>query len=59
LVYVDLTGGFLNESERTVTCPLHLSSFDLKSGNALNLPAEKPLAVYPMKKEKNMLLILI
>jgi nitrite reductase/ring-hydroxylating ferredoxin subunit len=57
--YVDLTGGFLNESERTVTCPLHLSSFDLKSGNALNLPAEKPLAIYPMKKEKNTLLILI
>ena len=57
--YVDLTGGFLNESERTVTCPLHLSSFDLKSGNALNLHAEKPLAIYPMKKEKNTLLILI
>ena len=57
--YVDLTGGILNESERTVTCPLHLSSFDLKSGSALNLPAEKPLDIYPMKKEKNKLLILI
>lgn len=57
--HVDLTGGFLDESERTVTCPLHLSSFDLKSGNALNLPTEKPLVIYPMKKEKNTLLILI
>jgi 3-phenylpropionate/trans-cinnamate dioxygenase ferredoxin component len=57
--YVDLTGGMLNESERTVTCPLHLSSFDLKTGTALNLPAEKPLGIYPMKKEKNKLLILI
>ena len=29
--YVDLTSGILNESEKTVTCPLHLSSFDMKS----------------------------
>ncbi len=57
--YVDLTGGFLNESEKTVTCPLHLSSFDMKSGNALNLPAEDPLQVYKIKREKNKLFILI
>ncbi|MBA3286264.1 MAG: Rieske 2Fe-2S domain-containing protein [Nitrosopumilus sp.] len=57
--YVDLTGGFLNESEKTVTCPLHLSSFDMKSGNALNLPAEDPLQVYKIKKEKNKLFILL
>ena len=55
--HVDLTGGFLNEPEKTVTCPLHLSSFDLKSGNALNLPAEDPLKVYKIKKEKNKLFI--
>jgi len=57
--YVDLTGGFLDETEKRVTCPLHLSSFDLQSGDALNLPAEKPLQIYKMKKEKNKLLILI
>lgn len=57
--YVDLTGGFLDESAKTVTCPLHLSSFDLKNGDALNLPAEKPLGIYQLKKEKNKLLILI
>jgi len=57
--YADLTGGFLNESEKTVTCPLHLSSFDLKSGSALNLPAENPLGIYKIKKEKNKLSILI
>ncbi len=55
--YVDLTGGFLDESEKTVTCPLHHSSFDMKSGNALNLPAEDPLKVYKIKKEKNKLFI--
>ncbi len=57
--YVDLTGGILNESERTVTCPLHLSSFDMKSGDPLNLPAEEPLAIYQVKKEKNKLFILL
>ncbi len=57
--FVDLTGGVLKESEKTVTCPLHLSSFDMKNGNALNLPAEEPLKVYKIKKEKNKLFILI
>lgn len=57
--FVDLTGGILNESEKTVTCPLHLSSFDIKNGDALNLPAEKPLQVYNVKKDKTKLLILI
>lgn len=55
--YVDLTTGVLNESDKLVTCPLHLSSFDLKSGNALNLPAEEPLKVYKIKKERNKLFI--
>lgn len=57
--YVDLTTGVLNESDKLVTCPLHLSSFDLKSGNALNLPAEDPLKVYKIKKERNKLFISI
>jgi nitrite reductase/ring-hydroxylating ferredoxin subunit len=57
--YVDLTTGVLNESEKTVTCPLHLSSFDIKNGNALNLPAEEPLQTYKIKKEKNKLFVLI
>jgi nitrite reductase/ring-hydroxylating ferredoxin subunit len=57
--HVDLTGGILNESEKTVTCPLHLSSFDMKSGDPLNLPAEEPLEIYKIKKEKNNLFILL
>ena len=55
--YADLSTGFLNESEKTVTCPLHLSSFDMNNGNALNLPAEEPLKIYKIKKEKNKLFI--
>ena len=38
--YADLSTGFLNEKERTITCPLHMSSFSLKDGVPLNLPAE-------------------
>ena len=30
--YADLSTGFLNEDENTVTCPLHLSRFNLESG---------------------------
>jgi 3-phenylpropionate/trans-cinnamate dioxygenase ferredoxin component len=56
--HVDLTEGFLDGSAKTVTCPLHHSSFDIRSGNALNLPAEDPLRVYRVKKERNRLLIL-
>src|SRR5215207_7547606 len=55
--YVDLTGGILNESKKTVTCPLHLSSFDMSNGDALNLPAEEALKIYKIKKEKNKLFI--
>ena len=30
--YADLSTGFLNEQEKTVTCPLHLSVFKLDNG---------------------------
>lgn len=47
--YADLTTGILNEDERTVTCPLHLSAFKLDSGVPQNLPAEEPLKTYNVK----------
>ena len=31
-----------------MTCPLHLSRFDLTTGVPLDPPAEEPLAVYPV-----------
>lgn len=45
----DLSTGFLIGS--VVTCPLHLSRFDVKSGGVENPPAEKPLATYKLKVE--------
>jgi nitrite reductase/ring-hydroxylating ferredoxin subunit len=44
--YADLSTGILNEDEKTVTCPLHLSAFNLEEGIPLNPPAEEPLKTY-------------
>ncbi|WP_016939893.1 MULTISPECIES: non-heme iron oxygenase ferredoxin subunit [Nitrosopumilus] len=43
----DLSTGFL--SDEGVRCPLHLSVFNLESGEPQNLPAETPLKVYNVK----------
>ena len=45
----DLSSGFLTDSE--VTCPLHLSRFDVTNGSVLNPPATKPLRTYKVKIE--------
>jgi FeS assembly protein SufD len=42
--YAELERGFIQGEH--VTCPLHLSQFDLKTGNAINPPATEPLPVY-------------
>lgn len=44
-----LDRGFL--TGQTLTCALHLSRFDLSSGDALDPPADLPLAVYPVSVE--------
>jgi 3-phenylpropionate/trans-cinnamate dioxygenase ferredoxin subunit len=43
--YFELDKGFLTAG--SLTCALHLSRFDLVSGEALDPPAELPLAMYP------------
>jgi 3-phenylpropionate/trans-cinnamate dioxygenase ferredoxin subunit len=47
--YFELDKGFLTNG--TLTCALHLSRFDLTSGEPLDPPAELPLAVYPLVVE--------
>ncbi len=44
--YFELDKGFLTGD--SITCALHLSRFDLETGEALDPPAELPLAVYPV-----------
>jgi 3-phenylpropionate/trans-cinnamate dioxygenase ferredoxin subunit len=41
----------------TLTCALHLSRFDLATGEALDPPAEVPLATYPVVIENDRVLI--
>jgi 3-phenylpropionate/trans-cinnamate dioxygenase ferredoxin subunit len=43
--YFELDKGFLTGD--SLTCALHLSRFDLETGEALDPPAELPLAMYP------------
>jgi 3-phenylpropionate/trans-cinnamate dioxygenase ferredoxin subunit len=53
--YFELDKGFLTAG--TLTCALHLSRFDLSSGEPLDPPAELPLAVYPVVVEDGRIVI--
>jgi nitrite reductase/ring-hydroxylating ferredoxin subunit len=57
--YADLSTGFMNENEKTVTCPLHMSVFKLEDGNPQNLPAEEPLKTYSIQIQDNWVYILM
>ncbi len=47
----DLSTGFM--TEEGVRCPLHLSVFDLETGEPQNPPADKPLQTYNVKIEQD------
>ncbi len=53
--YFELDKGFLTAG--TLTCALHLSRFDLTTGEPLDPPADVPLAVYPVVIENGRILI--
>ena len=53
--YFELDKGFLTGS--SLTCALHLSRFDLETGEALDPPAEEPLAMYPAEIEDGRVVI--
>ena len=64
--YFELDKGFLTgggspgpdgRPAGTLTCALHLSRFDLVTGEALDPPAELPLATYPVVIEDGRVLI--
>jgi 3-phenylpropionate/trans-cinnamate dioxygenase ferredoxin component len=64
--YFELDKGFLTgggspgangQPAGTLTCALHLSRFDLADGEALDPPAELPLASYPVVIEGGRILI--
>jgi 3-phenylpropionate/trans-cinnamate dioxygenase ferredoxin subunit len=47
--YFELDKGFITGD--SITCALHLSRFDLETGEPLDPPAELPLAIYPLTVE--------
>jgi len=47
----DLSTGFL--TEEGIRCPLHLSVFNLETGEPQTPPAEKPLNTYNVKIQEN------
>ncbi len=47
--YFELDKGFLTGD--SLTCALHLSRFDLDTGEALDPPAELPLVMWPVTVE--------
>jgi 3-phenylpropionate/trans-cinnamate dioxygenase ferredoxin component len=47
--YFELDRGFLTGD--SITCALHLSRFDVETGEALDPPAELPLVQYPVSVE--------
>ena len=51
----DLALGFLVEDR--VVCPLHLSQFDLRTGQVMNPPAEIPLKRFNVKIEGDMIFV--
>jgi 3-phenylpropionate/trans-cinnamate dioxygenase ferredoxin subunit len=66
LEYFELDKGFLTgngsvgpngQPAGTLTCALHLSRFDLETGDALDPPAEVPLVRYPVIVEDGRILI--
>jgi len=53
--YFELDKGFLTDG--SLTCALHLSRFDLETGEPLDPPAEVPLALYPVSVENGRILL--
>jgi len=53
--YFELDKGFLTRD--SLTCALHLSRFDLETGEPLDPPAEMPLALYPVIVENGRIFI--
>ena len=53
--YFELDKGFLTAG--SLTCALHLSRFDLDTGDALDPPAELPIVRYPVVVEDGRVLI--
>lgn len=57
--YAHLSEGWLDPDDCTVECPLHGSRFDIRTGQALSLPAFTPVTVYEVRVDGDDLLVRI
>lgn len=55
--HVRLSEGDVDEQECSLECYLHGSTFSLRTGEALNLPATQPVPVYPCSIEGDQVLV--
>lgn len=46
---VSLSGGDVDEDDCTLECPKHGSAFDLRTGEALSLPALRPVPAWTVE----------
>lgn len=46
---VSLCGGEVDDDECTIECPKHGATFDLRTGEALTLPATQPVRVFDVQ----------
>ena len=52
-----LSDGPVDASEGTIACPRHGAKFDIKSGDALTMPATKPTVSHEVKIEGEQVLV--
>jgi len=52
-----LSDGPVDASEGTIACPRHGAKFDIKSGEALTMPATKPTVSHEVKVEGDQVLV--
>ena len=56
---VSLSEGEVDEDERTLECWKHGSEFDLETGEALTLPATRPVPTYEARVEGDEIVVVI
>ncbi len=56
---VSLSDGYLEADDKTIECPLHGSLFSLETGEALTLPAIKPVARHSVEQKDDGVFITI
>ena len=54
-----LAEGQVWADDRTVECPRHGAEFELRTGEAISLPATKPVPVYRVEEENGEVFVII